>query len=77
MTTSNTTTHCDNDLLDSRQVSVEEFNGFVTPRTVDSWRSPRRAQPLPFVKVGRRRLYRRGDVRDWKARNTIAPAAKD
>lgn len=66
----------DDDLLDSRQVSVQEFNGFVSPRAIDSWRSPRRSQPLPFVKVGRRRLYRRGDVRQWKARNTIAPATK-
>lgn len=66
----------DEDLLDAVQVSVQEFDGRVRPRTIESWRSPRRAQGLPFVVVGRRRLYRRGDVRQWKAQNTIAPALK-
>lgn len=67
----------DDDLLDAKQVSVQEFDGAVKPRTIESWRSPRRAQALPFVKAGRRRLYRRGDVRQFKANNTVAPAAKD
>lgn len=66
----------DDDLLDAKQVSVQEFDGAVKPRTIESWRGPRRAQPLPFVKAGRRRLYRRGDVRQFKARNTVAPAPK-
>jgi len=34
----------------------------VTPNTVARWRTQCRAQPLPFFRVGGRRLYRRADV---------------
>jgi len=65
----NTTDHQqqrgDDDLLDAEQVASQELHGHVTPRTVESWRSPSRAQPLPYITVGRRRLYRRGDVRKF------------
>ena len=66
----------DDELIDARQVALEELHGRVKARTVASWRSQSRAQPLPFIVVGRRRLYRRGDVRQWKASNTIASATK-
>jgi hypothetical protein len=67
----------DDDLLDSAQVSAQMLGGCIKPRTVDSWRSPRRAQPLAFVKVGRRCLYRRGAVREWLAQNTRAPSISE
>lgn len=66
-------TNPDDDLLDSAQVSAEMLGGRIKPRTIDSWRRPNRAQPLPFVKAGRRCLYRRGTVREWLAQNTSAP----
>lgn len=65
----------DDDLLDSAQVSTQMLGGRVKPRTIDSWRRPSRAQPLPFVRAGRRCLYRRGAVREWLAQNTNAPKA--
>lgn len=65
----------DDDLLDSAQVSREMLGGRVKPGTIDSWRSPSRAQPLSFVRVGRRCLYRRADVREWLKQNTSVPSA--
>ena len=65
----------DDDLLDSGQVSTEMFGGRIKPSTINSWRSPGRAQPLPFVRVGHRCLYRRADVREWLKQNTTAPSA--
>lgn len=70
-----TATTQDDDLLDSAQVSSQMLGGRVKPRTIDSWRSPTRAQPLPFVRAGRRCLYRRSAVREWLAQNTSAPKA--
>jgi len=61
----------DDDLLDQQQVadvlSSRRANGTrvvgVSPRTLEYWRThgggPR------FVKLGRRVMYRRGDVRRW------------
>lgn len=34
----------------------------VQPRTVAQWRTTARAQPLPFHRVGGKRLYRKADV---------------
>lgn len=68
----------EDDLLTASEVASEMLDGLVTTRTVESWRSPRRAQPLAFVKVGHRRFYTRGAVRAWLAANTVtaAPATK-
>jgi hypothetical protein len=65
----------DDDLLDSAQVSAQLLGGRVKPRTIDSWRSPGRAQPLKFIRVGHRCLYRASDVRQFLAENTTAPKA--
>jgi hypothetical protein len=71
--TNSTSTNRDDDLLDAHQVSVQEFGGMVPARTIESWRGPRRAQPLPFIRIGRKCFYRRSDVADFKNRNTTLP----
>ena len=72
--TNSTSTNRDDDLLDARQVSVQEFGGMVPARTIESWRGPRRAQPLPFIRVGRKCFYKRADVIAFKKSNTMLPA---
>ena len=55
------------ELLDAAQACEQEFQGRVQPKTLAGWRTARRAQPLPFIAVGRRRLYRRRDIRGFIA----------
>lgn len=52
------------DYLDKPELA-REFK--VTPRTADRW-SARPDDPLPYIQVGRRRLYHRPTVRDWLRR---------
>ena len=68
-------TNSDDDLLDADQVAQQEFHGLIRPGTIRAWRTARRAQPLPFIAVGRRRLYRRRDIRAFIAAQTHAGAA--
>lgn len=63
----------DNDLLDDKQVSTEILDGKVSASTVRSWRGQARARSLPYIRVGRFCLYRRGDVVAWLAQNTVVP----
>lgn len=66
----------DDELIDATQASREEFQGRVQPGTLATWRTVARGQPLPFVSVGRQRLYRRGDIRRFIAESTRLRAAK-
>jgi hypothetical protein len=52
-------TKTDDDLLPPREV-VKQYIP-VKVRTLDSWRC-RKSYPLPFVRVGSRIFYKRGDV---------------
>lgn len=67
-----TSTDDGDELIDARQAADQEFHGLVSARTIDSWRTLARAQPLPFVVLGKRRLYRRKDVRAYLAARTPA-----
>ena len=64
----------DDELIDATQASREEFHGFIQPSTIRSWRTASRGQPLPFVVLGRRRLYRRRDIRAFIAAQTHGAA---
>ena len=46
-----------------------------SPRTIERWRSA--GSGPPFVKVGRRALYRTGDVERWLERQTRSFSAED
>lgn len=46
-------------LITPKDVSLQTG---VPERTLTSWRTQARAQPLPFLKVGRLVRYRRADV---------------
>ena len=69
-------TNNDDDLLDADQVAKQEFHGLIQPGTIRAWRTARRAQPLAYVVAGRKRLYRRGDVRKFIASQTHLGAPK-
>lgn len=45
----------------------------LKPHTLDVWACTRR-YPLPFVKIGRRRMYRPADVDAFIASRTVAIA---
>ena len=53
----------------SRQTGVPE-------RTLASWRTQARAQPLAFLKVGRLVRYRRADVLAFIEAGLVQPASK-
>ncbi|WP_018649487.1 MULTISPECIES: helix-turn-helix domain-containing protein [unclassified Thioalkalivibrio] len=46
----------------------------LSPRTLIRWRNMRKGPP--WVKAGRRVIYRRADVDAWLARNVQAPVAE-
>ena len=69
-------TNSDDDLLDADPVAQQEFHGLIRPGTIRAWRTARRAQPLAYVVAGRKRLYRRGDVRKFIAEQTHQGAPK-
>ena len=59
----------EDELISAEQASAEEFQGHVSPYTINNWRTKSNARPLPFVMLGRQALYRRGDVRNFIAQN--------
>ena len=62
------------ELIDPHEVCVM-LSGHVTPRTLAAWRKPGTAQPLPFVQIGRKCLYRRSDVHAYLAAAVTAPTS--
>lgn len=57
----------DDDLLDVKEAAALLQ---IKPGTLDTWRVNRR-YPLPFVRIGARVRYRRGDLRAFIAQRTV------
>ncbi len=59
------------DLLDEKAAAAEID---VVPGTLSVWRSTGR-YALPFLKIGRKVRYRRGDLHDWLKKRTRSTGA--
>ena len=60
----------DFDLLDERQAAKTIK---VLPHTLTVWRCRKPHKAPPFIKIGRKVLYRRADLRDWLAAQVVRP----
>ena len=60
-------TERDNNLLTTVEAARDELR--CHPQTLNNWRS--NGEGPPFVRVGRRVFYRRGDLRAWIQSHTV------
>lgn len=59
-------------LLTTEEAARDELR--CHPQTLVNWRSNNNGEGPPFVRVGRRVFYRRGDIRRWLQAQTVGGA---
>lgn len=57
------------DLLTEKEVAEQLFSGLISIRSLQTWRQQGRGPQ--YVRIGRRIVYRRGDVLDYLRRCSV------